>query len=84
MTIHSSGQIVFGFSQIEGVTLGTGEDIDEVARGATGMGMDRIGEVGDRTSEGQAAAVNGTEFTVGSLAMVGIINRMQGQGSRLV
>ena len=27
------------------------------------MGMDRIGEVGDRASEGQAAVVYGTGFT---------------------
>ena len=35
------------------------------------MGVDRIGEIDDRTSEGQVAAVYGTCFTVGSLARVG-------------
>ena len=31
------------------------------------QGMDRIREVGDRASEGQAARLYGTGFTVGSL-----------------
>ena len=35
------------------------------------MGVDRIGEVGDRASEEQETGVNGTGFTVGSLAWVG-------------
>ena len=49
--IHSSGQTVVSFSHIEGITLGPGEEFDKVAGGASGMGVDRIGEVGDRTSE---------------------------------
>jgi hypothetical protein len=32
--IHSSGQIVPNLSQIEGITLGASEEIDEVAGGA--------------------------------------------------
>ena len=36
-----------------------------VAGGARGMDEDRIGEIGDRTSEGQAAGVYGAGFTVG-------------------
>ena len=32
------------------------------------MGLDRIGEIGDRASEGQAAGVYGAGFTAGSLA----------------
>ena len=36
MAIHSSGQIVFSFPHIEGITLGAGEEVDEVAGGASG------------------------------------------------
>ena len=61
-------QTVFSFSHIEGITLGSVEEVDEVAGGASCMGVDRVGEVGDRTSEGQAAEVYGTGFTAGSLA----------------
>ena len=35
------------------------------------MAVDRIGEVGDRASEGQAAGVYGAGFTEESLAKVG-------------
>ena len=69
MTIHS-GQIVFSLSHIEGITLGEGEEADEVDGGASGMGVDRIGEVGDRTGEGHAAGVYGAGFTAGSVARV--------------
>ena len=31
VTIPSSGQTSFSFSHIEGITLGTGEEVDEVA-----------------------------------------------------
>jgi hypothetical protein len=34
------------------------------------MGVDTIGEVGDRTSEGQAAGMYGAGFTVGCLARI--------------
>ena len=47
MAIHSSGQTVFSFPYIEGITLGAGEEVDEVAGGAGGMSVDEIGEVGD-------------------------------------
>ena len=30
VAIHSCGQIVFGFSHIEGITLGAGVEVDEV------------------------------------------------------
>ena len=43
MTIYSSGQTVFGFSQIEGITLSAGKEVDEVAGGASAMGVDGIG-----------------------------------------
>ena len=68
MAIHSSGQIVFSFSHIEGTTQGAGEEVDEVARGASSMGVDKIGEVGDRASEEQAVGMYGVGFTVRSLA----------------
>ena len=32
-------------------TKKAGDEVDEVAEGARGMGVDRIGEVGERTSE---------------------------------
>ena len=41
MAIHSSGQTVFSFSHIDGITLGAGEEVDEVAGGASGMGVDK-------------------------------------------
>ena len=51
MAIHFSGQTIFSqtifiLAHIEGITLGAGEEIDEVARGGGGMGVDGIGEVG--------------------------------------
>ena len=36
---------------------GASEDVEEIAGGANGMDVDRIGEVGDSASEGQAARV---------------------------
>ena len=57
---------------IEGITLGAGEEVDEVAGGAGGMDADGIGEIGDRASEGQAAGVYGAGFTAGSLASIGL------------
>ena len=50
-------RLFFSVAHIEGITLGAGEEVDEVAGGASGMGVDRIGEVGDQASEGQAAGV---------------------------
>ena len=40
-------------------------EVDEVAGGAGSMGVDGIGEVGDRASEGQAARVCGREMSQG-------------------
>ena len=48
MAIHSSGQTIFSLAHIEGMTVGAGEEVDEVAGGAGG-----IDEVGDRVSERQ-------------------------------
>ena len=59
---------LFLVSPIEGITLGAGEEVDDVAGGAGGMDVDGIGEVGDRASEGQAAGVYGAGFTAGSMA----------------
>ena len=38
MAIHSSGQTISSLAHIEGITLGPGEEVDEVAGGAGGMG----------------------------------------------
>ena len=70
MAIHSSGQAIFCLIHIEGITLGGGEEVDEVAGGAGGMCVDRINEVGDRASEEQAAGVYGADFTAGYLERV--------------
>ena len=64
MAIHSSGHTIFNLAHIEGITLGASEEVDEGAGGASGIGVDRIGEVGER----QVAEVYGAGFTVGSLA----------------
>jgi hypothetical protein len=47
-------QTLFSLSNIEVITLDAGEEVDEVAGGASGMGVDRIGEIGDRASEREA------------------------------
>ena len=67
-SIHSSGQTIFSLAHIEEITLGVGDDVDEIAGEASGMGVDRIGKVGDQASEGQAAGVCGAGFTAGSMA----------------
>ena len=36
VTIHSSGQTIFSLAHIEGTTLGAGEEVIEVAGGASG------------------------------------------------
>jgi hypothetical protein len=40
LAIDSRGQTVFSFSHIEGISLGAGEKVDEIAGGASGMGVD--------------------------------------------
>ena len=79
VVIH--GQTISSLTHIEGITLEAGE---EVAGGAGGMGVDGIGEVGERASEGQAAGVYGAGFTVGSLAGKGARGGTRGRGTRLV
>ena len=83
VAIYSSGQTVFSFPYIEGITLGAGEEVDEVAGGASGMGVDGIGEFGDRASEGQAAGVYGAGFTAGSLAGKGDRGGTRGTGNKV-
>ena len=38
---------VFSLLHTEGITLGAGEEVHEVAREASGMNVDRLAEVGD-------------------------------------
>jgi hypothetical protein len=76
VAIHSSGRTIFSFTHIEGIILGAGEVIEQVAGGGSGMGVDGAGEVGDRAREGQAAGVYRTGFTAGSLTRVGARNGM--------
>ena len=47
------------------------------------MGVDRIGEVGDDTSEGQAAGVYEAGFTAGSLARKGTRGGTRGMGNKI-
>ena len=39
VAIHSSGQTISSLAHIEGITLSAGEEIDEVAGGASGVGV---------------------------------------------
>ena len=83
LPIHSSGQTVFRLPHIEGITLGATEEVHKVAGGAGGMGADRIGEVGDRASEGQAAGVYGAGFTAGPLTRKGARGGLRGMGNKV-
>ena len=76
MAIHSSGHTIYSLAHIEGIKLGA----DEVAGGARGMDMDKIGEVGDRANEGQVAGMYETGFTADALARKGIRNGTWGLG----
>ena len=67
MASHFNGWTVFSVSHIVGITLGAGEKVDEVAGGTSDMGEDRMGELGDRFSEEQAAGVYGAGFTAGNM-----------------
>jgi hypothetical protein len=71
---------IFSLHHIEGITLDAGEQVDEVAGGASSMGVDRIDEVGDWASEGQAAGLYGVHFTAGSLAGKGVRDGTRGTG----
>ena len=82
MPIHSNGHTVFSLLHIEGITLGASKEVDEVAAVATAISVDKIGEIGDRASEGQAVGVYGAGFTARSLAEKGAKGgtRDRGQG----
>ena len=45
MIIHSTGQIIFSFAHIEGIILGSDDEVDEVVGGASGMCVNRIDKV---------------------------------------
>ena len=77
--LYSSGQTIFSSTHLEGITLGIGEEVDEFSGGASGMGVDSVGEVGDRASEGQAAGVYAAGFTR-TLASIGARNGTWGLG----
>ena len=47
------------------------------------MGVDRIGEVGDRAIEEHAAGVYGAGFTAGSLARKGAMGGARGIGNEV-
>ena len=79
MPIHSSGQTVFRLPHIEGVTLGAGEEVDEAAGGASGMSVDRMGEI----SEGRAAVVYGAGFTAGPLTRKGARSGLRETGNKV-
>ena len=83
MAIYSSGQTIFSLTHIEGITLGAGEEIDDVAGEASGMDVDRIGEVSDWASEGQVAGVHGAGFAAGSLAGKGARGGTRGTGDKI-
>ena len=76
-------ETIFSLAHIEGITLGAGEEVDEVAEGASAMGVDGIGEVSDRASEGQAGGLYGAGFTGGSLAEKGARGETRGTGNKI-
>ena len=41
-------QTISSFIRIKGITPGTGEEVDEIAGGSSGMGVDRVGEFGNK------------------------------------
>ena len=64
--------------------MGAGEKEYEVAAaGVSGMGVDRIGKVGDQASEGQAAGVYGTGFTAWPLARKEARGGTRGTGNKV-
>ena len=40
MAIHFNGQTIFSIAHIEGITVGAGEEVNEVAGGASGMDVE--------------------------------------------
>ena len=80
--IHFSGLTVFGFIHLEGNTLGASEEVDVAGR-ASGMGVNRVNDVDDRSSERLAAGVYWKGFAVGTLASVGARGKMRGRGIKI-
>ena len=52
MTIYSSGQTVFSFSHIEGITMDAGEEVDEVDGRASGMDVDFVSGCASKNDHG--------------------------------
>ena len=52
VTIHSGRQTIFCFANIEGITLCAGDEVNTVAGRVCGIGVVRIIEADDNTSEG--------------------------------
>ena len=46
VAFRSCGQTIFSFPHTESITLGTGEEVNEVKGGESGMGVVRICELG--------------------------------------
>ena len=51
MAIHSSGQIIFSLTHIEGTTVGAGKEVDEVAGRANDIGLDGIDQISKRANQ---------------------------------
>ena len=62
VTIRFHKQTIFSLSHLEGITQGAGEEVDGIAGEASGMGMNRIGEVGSWASKGHTAGTCGSDF----------------------
>ena len=56
---------LFLVSHIKGITLGADKEVDEVAGGASGMCVDKTGEIGDWVRNGKAVGVYVTGFRRG-------------------
>ena len=42
MAIHFNGQTAFSLTRIEGITLGSGEEVDEVVGGVSDMPLQHV------------------------------------------
>ena len=80
LDIHSSGQTIFGFSYMKGITLDADEEVAEVGGGASGIGVDRVEEFGSRASEGQILGVYGTGSRAGMVVAQGCSRETGEQG----
>ena len=72
---------IYIFTPIEGITLGVGQEVDDVVGPTSDMDMDGASNIVNRASEGQAAGVYGIGLEwQGQEPGMGY----EGQGSRLV